>query len=237
MNIMTRPLAMIAAQMGLAAFIGLSSAGHAADQTKAVKALVTTTQLDASKPDAEVWGKAPATTIALQPAFSGHQSIVGTPRITQIAVQAVRSQDRLFVKLTWDDASANGTVGDTTQFADGVAVQFPVNGKAGTTPFMGDAKRPVNVWYWRANGHAEELVAAGFGSATSLRSDGEVSGIGARTANGWQVVLSRKLAGAKEGVNLKRFREIPIAFAAWDGSNQERDGLKAVTLAWQKLRL
>ena len=29
----------------------------------------------------------------------------------------------------------------------------------------------------------------------------------------------------------------PVAFAVWEGANQERDGLKAVTLAWQSLVL
>jgi len=29
----------------------------------------------------------------------------------------------------------------------------------------------------------------------------------------------------------------PVAFAVWEGSNQERDGPKAVTLAWQNLAL
>jgi dimethylsulfide dehydrogenase subunit gamma/complex iron-sulfur molybdoenzyme family reductase subunit gamma len=28
---------------------------------------------------------------------------------------------------------------------------------------------------------------------------------------------------------------MPIAFAAWDGENQERDGLKAVTMEWWQL--
>ena len=30
---------------------------------------------------------------------------------------------------------------------------------------------------------------------------------------------------------------IPVAFAVWEGANQERDGLKAVTMAWQNLAL
>jgi dimethylsulfide dehydrogenase subunit gamma/complex iron-sulfur molybdoenzyme family reductase subunit gamma len=102
---------------------------------------------------------------------------------------------------------------------------------------MGDAKSTVNIWYWRADGRVEELIAGGFGTATSLRTEGEVAGVGARTPKGWQVVLTRKLTGPKEGVNLKRFREIPVAFAAWDGANQERDGFKAVTLEWWRLKL
>jgi len=191
---------------------------------------------DAASPDAAVWKKAPVTQVALQPAFPGHPAIVGTPRIAAVAVQVVRSPDRLFVRLAWDDPAENGKPGNTTQFSDGVAVQFPVNGKGSTPPFMGDVGNRVNIWHWRAQDRVDELVAGGFGTATSLRDEGGVTGAGARTSGGWQVVLSRKLEGSKEGVNLKRFREIPVSFAAWDGANEERDGLKAVTLAWQKLR-
>lgn len=253
MRIKIRLLALVAAWAGSIAGAGLTSVAYAAETVVTVKALLAAKPVDASQPHARIWNKAPATKISLQPAFPGWQSILGTPRITEVTVQAVRSQDRLFVRLAWGDPTANGKPGDTTQFADGVAVQFPVNGKASTSPFMGDLKNTVDIWRWSAdgyaawhrsadgyaeeNGYAEELVAGGFGTATSMGAQGEVSGVGARSPQGWQVVLSRKLVGLEGTVNLKRFREIPIAFAAWDGSNQERDGLKAVTMTWQKLRM
>lgn len=232
-----RSMTLLALVVGTTMLLGTLPATYAAEKTKTVKALIAAKQVDALQPDAQIWSKAPATKVGLQPAFPGHPSIVGTPRIAEVRVQAVRSEDRLFVRLEWDDASANGQPVDTASFSDGVAVQFPVNGKTATIPFMGDAKNAVNVWYWRADGRVEELIAGGFGTATSLRTEGEVTGVGSRTPKGWQVVLTRKLAGQKESVNLKRFREIPVAFAAWDGANQERDGFKAVTLEWWRLKL
>lgn len=237
MRIKTRLLALVVVWAGSIAVAGLTSVAYAAEDVVTVKALLAAKPIDASQPDAGIWNKVPATKISLQPAFPGWQSIVGTPRITEVTVQAVRSQDRLFVRLAWDDPTANGKPRDTMQFADGIAVEFPVNGKASTIPYMGDVKNTVNIWYWRAGRDGEELIAGGFGTATSLGAQGEVSGVGARSPQGWQVVLSRKLAGPEGTVNLKRFHEIPIAFAAWDGSNQERDGLKAVTMTWQKLRM
>lgn len=66
-------------------------------------------------------------------------------------------------------------VDGTGQFLDGAAVQFPLNGKPTTVPFMGDAANPVNVWHWRANARPETLIAAGYGSLVargSLTSDG-----------------------------------------------------------------
>jgi dimethylsulfide dehydrogenase subunit gamma/complex iron-sulfur molybdoenzyme family reductase subunit gamma len=57
-----------------------------------------------------------------------------------------------------------------------------------------------------------------------------------RTESGWAVVARPLRVKADEGVSLQGRRRIPVAFAVWDGNNQERDGLKAVTLEWWQLR-
>lgn len=191
---------------------------------------------DAAAPGAAVWAKAPSTQVALQPAFPGHGSIVGTPVTQTLTAQAVRSGGQLFLKLAWADGTANTAIKDTADFADGAAVQFPFNGKMATTPFMGDPKNPVNVWQWRADGRTENLVAHGFGTATRMPSEG-LKTAATRTDNGWAVVLARPLkVKPDEGANLQGKSTMPIAFAVWDGANQERDGLKAVTLEWWQLR-
>lgn len=189
---------------------------------------------DATAPGAAVWKKAPATQVALQTAFPGHGAIVGTALTQKLSAQAVRTADRLFVRLAWSDATANMAVKDTGQFLDGAAVQFPVNGKAATTPFMGDAGNAVNIWHWRADGQTQNLLAKGFGTLTPVAAEGLTSA-SARTRDGWQVVISRPLK-AEEGAALSGRGAMPIAFAVWDGANQERDGLKAVTLEWWQLR-
>lgn len=38
-----------------------------------------------------------------------------------------------------------------------------------------------------------------------------------------------------DGASLVGRKQVPIAFAAWSGANQERDGFKAVTLDWWQL--
>lgn len=191
---------------------------------------------DAASPLATVWKKVPATQVALQPAFPGHVAIVGTPVTEHLTVQAVSAGDRLFVKLAWSDHTANTTIKDTADFVDGAAVQFPINGKEDTPPFMGDPDNPVNIWHWSANGQTENLVAHGFGSATRVPSEG-LKSAAVRTNNGWAVVVARSLrVNPDEGVNLRGKGTIPVAFAVWDGENQERDGLKAVTLEWWQLQ-
>ncbi len=191
---------------------------------------------DAASPGAAVWKKAPATRVALQPAFPGHGSIVGTPVTERLTAQAVRAGNRLFVKLAWSDRTANTAIKDTVAFVDGAAVQFPVNGKASTTPFMGDPENAVNIWHWSADGRTENLVAHGFGTATRVPFEG-LKSAAVRTDSGWAVVFTRSLrVKPDEGASLRGKGTMPVAFAAWDGENQERDGLKAVTLAWWQLR-
>lgn len=212
-----------------------ATAVQAAPAAKVIRVL-SAPSLDAASPDANIWKKAPVTQVPLQPAFPGHGSIVGTPVTELLAAQAIKAGGRLYMKLAWSDRNANTAVKDTVAFVDGAAVQFPVNGKASTTPFMGDAKNPVNVWHWRADGRTESLVAHGFGSATRLPFE-DLKSAAVRTSDGWAVVLSRPLkVKPGEGASLQGRGSMPVAFAAWDGDNQERDGLKAVTLEWWQLK-
>ena len=233
-NLMKRLAALglvAAAAGGLAAQTAL--AAPAAQRTIRV---LSAPDADAASPEAAIWKKAPATQVALQPAFPGHPSIAGKPVTEQLTAQVVRARDRLFVKLAWSDRTANTAINDTTRFADGVAVQFPVNGKVSSTPFMGDPKSTVNVWYWRADGRTENLLAQGFGTATRVPFEG-LKSAAVRTSSGWAVVLTRSLrVKPDEGASLQGKGAMPVAFAAWDGENQERDGLKAVTLEWWQLR-
>ena len=223
-------VAAVTTTTGLAA-----TTAQAAPATKTIRVL-TAASADAASPDAEIWKKAPVTQVMLQPAFPGHVSIVGTPATERLAAQAVRAGDQIYVRLAWTDRTANTAIKDTGQFADGAAVQFPVNGKASTTPFMGDANNAVNVWQWRADGRTQSLLANGFGTATTVSLQG-LKSAAVRTDSGWAVVLHRSLkVKSNEGASLSGRGTMPVAFAAWDGANQERDGFKAVTLEWWQLR-
>ncbi|HEY8710416.1 MAG TPA: ethylbenzene dehydrogenase-related protein [Burkholderiaceae bacterium] len=215
--------------------VSASAATNGPAQDKTIRVL-SAAGANASSPQAAIWKKAPATKVTLQPAFPGHVSIVGTPVTQEVTVQAVRAGARLFVKLAWSDPTANTAVKDTNQFFDAAAVQFPMNGQPTTLQFMGDAEHAVNIWRWRADGRTENLQAYGFGTATPVPSGG-LRSTSVRSRDGWEVVIARPL-GVKpeEGVDLRDRPTIPVAFAVWDGANQERDGLKAVTLEWWQLQ-
>jgi len=235
------PGALVTATLLLGTLAGTGShPGTAAGEQKAtpkvVRALTLRDRVDAASPEALVWKRAPVVRVPLQPAAQVHPVILGAPSTMSLAVQAIRTPESLYVRLRWDDPNADVSINGTGGFLDRVAVQFPINLKPTTTPFMGDPSARVSIWHWRADGKAESLVAAGFGSLTPA-SVQDVRATGVRTPRGWEVVITRPLRTTSEdSVRLDGVREIPVAFAVWNGSNQERDGFKAVTLEWWRLR-
>ncbi|MBI3970253.1 MAG: hypothetical protein HY332_03090 [Chloroflexi bacterium] len=71
----------------------------------------------------------------------------------------------------------------------------------------------------------EELLASGFGTAAHKQRQGVTGrGVWTETPRGgrWRIVFVRDLAASdSESVNLESRSEVPVAFAVWNGSNQE----------------
>ncbi|MCC7165082.1 MAG: hypothetical protein IT331_21465 [Anaerolineae bacterium] len=83
----------------------------------------------------------------------------------------------------------------------------------------------------------ENLVAGGYGTLTSQPPAGQiVGGFGAWDNNTWRVIFTRDLAttGA-DNVSFDPAKLYPIAFAAWDGANGERNGQKSAS-QWANLQ-
>lgn len=225
------------AAIGLAVAAAWTGSAKAEDQSDAITSphtirVLSSTDDAAASPRAAIWKKAPAVQVTLETALPGHPSIVGTAATQILTAQAVRNRKQLFVKLTWRDLTANTSIKDTDQFLDGAAVEFPLYGREGTVPFMGDAVNPVNLWHWRADGSMRNLLAKGFGTSFIVPTE-DLHSEAMRVTDGWEVVIRRPLsAKAEEGTNFQGLSRIPIGFAVWDGENQERDGLKAVTMDW-----
>ena len=235
----TKPAAwLIAAAVALSGVTFVQAAAPAGQQSTTVKTVKLAKALTEKDLDDATWDKVPAREISLTTAFPGHESITGTSVVGNVAVQAAKTASGVLVRLRWKDAAAN-TTKEPGKFADGVAVQFALDRKTTTVPFMGGGGKMVNVWYWNAaNNAAENMVADGFGTLTLLPTqDVRASG---RHANGeWTVVFFRPY-GAAEDTAIKlsaKGGRYPGAFAVWEGSNQERDGFKAVTMVWQNLAL
>jgi DMSO reductase family type II enzyme heme b subunit len=103
---------------------------------------------------------------------------------------------------------------------------------------MGSANQPVNAWYWRADLEAPISVTA-TGLGTTVRSaNGSLSAAGSYESGGWRVVISRPFAVKGQGlVALSPGQSGQVGFAVWQGSNQERAGIKATSLDWEPLEI
>tara|TARA_R110002111_G_C6005119_1_gene373737 strand:- start:3253 stop:4074 length:822 start_codon:yes stop_codon:yes gene_type:complete len=193
-------------------------------------------------PDDLIWDRLPMYRTNLLPAPPVHQSVSlrfedGATRGKHLYFQVARSSERFYLRLRWKDASEDrGTTVDT--FRDGVAVQFAMN-DTDTSYMMGSGPdNPVNIWYWRADKEqVDNLAAGGYGSTTSLPQQ-NVSGASAYFTDEvpadreWHVVMSRPFESDGEyDVNLDR-ETVPMGFAVWQGSANERDGNKRVTHTW-----
>jgi hypothetical protein len=84
----------------------------------------------------------------------------------------------------------------------------------------------------------EDLVAGGFGSLTAQAAKGQnVQGFGSWTDGKWRVIFSRDLGSTEsEDITFQPGKAYSLAFAVWDGSNEERNGQKS-TSQWVTLQL
>jgi hypothetical protein len=84
----------------------------------------------------------------------------------------------------------------------------------------------------------EDLMAGGFGTLTSRGLDEQhIEGYGVWADGRWRVIFSRSLtSGLADDISFAGDKVYPLAFAAWDGDNQERNGTKS-TSQWISLQL
>lgn len=193
-------------------------------------------------PDDLIWQRIPTYRTHVFPAPPVHQSVAlrfddGAMRGKHLYFQVARTSERFYVRLHWKDHTEDRT-SEVDAFGDGVAVQYALNG-TDTSYMMGSGpEKPVNIWYWRADQRdVENLAAGGFGS-TTLLPEQSVSGDGLYVSeqialdNEWQVVMSRPLEPASEHEVSFKQGMVPMSFAVWQGSDNERDGNKRVTHTW-----
>ena len=156
--------------------------------------------------------------------------------VESATVAAARTDDRLYLRLSWSDASANTSTDSLRAFADAAAVQLPVSTAERPPIAMGSTDNRVNVWYWNGADGAESLLAGGAGSTTRVP-EPSVETTATHTGDRWTVVFSRPLASDRANVtDIDANRDVNAAFAVWEGSNDERSGQKAAS-EWYYLSL
>ncbi len=181
------------------------------------------------------------TPLELQPTDYIRVSRNGRPygAVSSMRVSALHNGDSVFFHLVWQDDSEDRAIKDINQFVDGAAVMFPIVEDAPLIG-MGIQGKPVNVWMWRADWERPKNVAAE-GMGTTQRRDDPALSSAVRHADGnWDLIVGRSLEerDAPPGtIALAPGAASKIGFAVWQGSEQERAGLKAFSPAWQDLEL
>jgi DMSO reductase family type II enzyme heme b subunit len=197
--------------------------------------------------DDKAWADAPVAR------FSLLSQIIEPPRLFFPAVEfvdakAIYNSQGIALKITWDDRSnstgtnttddykdRDGTVYRDTDHPDQFALQFPAKKvKDGARPYflLGDKKRAVNTWWWRADTNAiSEINAKGFGTfqpqdAKSIQVKGDVSYKDGR----YTMFVTRPLTTSDSGdVQLEEGGWTPVGFNVWDGNRGEIGQRRAVS--------
>jgi DMSO reductase family type II enzyme heme b subunit len=198
-------------------------------------------------PAAPQWAKVPTEEVTLggtalhqQPSRYVRTAWAGKPvgAVRFVKVQIAHNGKQITFRLEWTDETQNTDHGDGSVFPDAAGILFPLNGEA-PLESMGSAKAPVNAWYWRASlpeNEAQNLIARGVGTAEETAKS--VTQTRARWAKGrWQVVFARPFATRGEGVRLSPKKSTKVAFAVWEGSSQERGGVKSFSRDWRELEI
>ncbi len=265
----------------------LNGCGRKAERTnEVVAASAARLPLDPLDP---AWAEAPGHVekLILQDLVEPRLMKASTP---EILVEALTSGSEIAFRLSWPDEAVNDLPG-AGRFLDQCAVQIPRAIEADApAPQMGEAGRPVEISFWRADWQAsvdgrkdninalfpnaaidhypfeakpldpgssdqkematryapsqavgnrrvgpretpvEDLLAEGPGTLSPAPA--RISrGKGVRTKEGWAVVIIRKLP---EGLTPRR--RSAVAFAVWQGSEQEA-GARKMRSGWVPLAL
>ena len=204
-------------------------------------------------PDDERWENTAPTTFYLVPQIVGEVRFF-KPSNDTITVRAMYNDRTIALLMEWDDRTRSipgddraERISDTPLMEDGVAVQLPVTlPKDMEKPYfgMGDASHQVNIWHWKSGTKDTTETINIFNSngfkAIEKRDAADI-GLQAKSSyidGTWKVLMYRPLttSSPEKDIQLTEGRFIPVAFAAWDGSNSE-GGSKHTMTTWYWLLL
>lgn len=185
--------------------------------------------------DGEAWSQVPSVGIPLS---SSGAAVPGgdSASIEEIRIEVARTNERLYLRLSWADATRDVSVEEIRSFADALAIQLPVNETERPPLTMGGRDNLVNLWYWSGVGDTQELLAGGPGTTTKFP-EPQVETTANYRDDRWAIVFSRPLeSSAPNRTSISATEDVDIAVAVWNGSAMERSGAKAVS-EWYYLAL
>ncbi len=204
--------------------------------------------------DDQRWENTSPTTFYLVPQIIGEERLF-RPSNDTITVRAMYNDNAVAMLLEWDDRTKSipgddraETIGDTPLMEDGVAVQLPVtipNDMEKPYFGMGDTVHTVNIWHWKSGTkyQAESINILNSNGLKNIERR-EAADVGLHAKSGymdgtWKVLMYRPLSTSspESNIQFKEGRFIPVAFAAWDGSNNSESGSKHTMTTWYWLLL
>jgi DMSO reductase family type II enzyme heme b subunit len=205
-------------------------------------------------PDDASWENSTPTTFFLVPQIIGEERFF-RPSNDSITVRALYNDKTIAMLLEWDDRTksipGDGSaekLADAPIAEDGVAVQLPVIiPKEMQKPYfgMGDAANPVNIWHWKSgtkDGAETVALLNSKGFKEIEKRDAVEVGLAAKASYNdgtWKVLITRPLttSATEKDIQFVEGQFIPVAFAAWDGSNYSEKGSKHTMTTWYWLLL
>src|SRR3989338_8552077 len=188
-------------------------------------------------PDDERWEASMPTTFYLVPQIIGQERYF-RPSNDTITVRAMYNDKNVAMLLEWDDRTKSvpgdsdaEKMADAPIAEDGVAVQLPVViPKEMQKPYfgMGDAANPVNIWHWKSGTKdATETVSLLNSKGFKEIEKHDAAAVGPMSKASyndgtWRVVMTRPLTTSAEAKDIQfvEGKFIPVAFAAWDRSEE-----------------
>jgi|TARA_Y100000310_G_scaffold102141_3_gene100315 DMSO reductase family type II enzyme heme b subunit len=125
---------------------------------------------------------------------------------------AQQADETVYIRLQWQ-----GDGSPDAEFPDAAGVLLGGGDAIGT---LGSEEQPLKMWYW-ADGRAEAASLTSKGPGVFSTADEEsVNAAGLPGDGGWAVVIAGPLAALANG---------QLGVVIWNGSNDERAGLAAVS--------
>ena len=185
-----------------------------------------TSESDLLDPTSAVWRDLTSETVALTPVpleaqpneyIRSSWADRSYGQTAQASAAAISSGNQLYVRLEWQDDDR-----PNEEFADAAAV---VLGKGDAIQTLGSEDSSVNLWYW-AEDRSSCLSLSSSGPGVVLgKPEVEVAGSANLGDSRWAVVICGPESAVQDG---------QVGVALWNGSNDERAGLAAVS-SWLSL--
>jgi len=208
---------------GIPAITFAQEAGGVVVFSKLIKGEVPVTD-----PTSAVWDTVPAVEFPMSAQVHWDPRIF-TVTVRAVQVKSVQNGKQMAILLIYKDPTNSPGDGAALEFMVGDTKAHFAHGQIMAQVEGG----PVNIWYWKnVDQSVNDMWAKGFGTLT-LQPQQDVKGKAVWKDGEWRVVFSRLLTD-----NDSQDAQFPvgkfqnIAFAIWDGANNEKGAQKAVTSWW-----